>query len=726
MNIPTFFIRLKHAHKNYGTRGLFLLLTKIMLKNFQKKKKNINIGDILFITGTHLDHPRRYRVLHQIEQLKSQNIHADNVFYKDLTNAYLNRYSGFIFYRTPITNQIENFIKKAKELNKTIFFDIDDLVFDKKYVNLIEHVQKISESERRLYLSTVENISKTIKLCDYAIVSTQTIKNVLKEFVNIKDILVNKNVASEELFYISEQAYKQTKKTSDKIRIGYFSGSITHNADFGLIKDVLLQILSKYKNVTLVLCGFLSIPEDFKDYKEQIEIQPFVNWKKLPQIIASVDINLVPLQDTIFNQAKSANKWLEAALVRVPSIASNVGTLSETIRNQMDGILVENTNESWIKNIEDLINNKNKRNLIAQNAYNRVKKEFVTTYTSATIRDFITSKLKKRIAFIVPDLRYNGGIRVILKHAEILQKEGNDVVLINTFSASKNIDSFENIPVINLADIKNISGSFDVVVATLWRTVDLALRIKNKGKIKYLVQNYETDFYEIGNITDRLNANSTYSLEKRGVEYLTVSKWCLNWLDTVFNVKNIKYIPNGIDTNEFLQVTRDVKDRYKIRILIEGSQNHYKNVDESFEIVKNLDPSLFEIWYVSYFSKPKSWYRYDRFFSQVPFNKMPNIYKECDILLKSSILESFSYPPLEMMATGGLAVVRLNDGNKEYINNDVAFVYEKPEEAIHFLQSLKSRKDLLDVISSKKDKIKKLVQSRDWENIKDIIIEAYQ
>lgn len=36
-------------------------------------------------------------------------------------------------------------------------------------------------------------------------------------------------------------------------------------------------------------------------------------------------------------------------------------------------------------------------------------------------------------------------------------------------------------------------------------------------------------------------------------------------------------------------------------------------------------------------------------------------------LLKTSFLESFSYPPLEMMATGGYAVVVPNDGNQEYL-----------------------------------------------------------
>ena len=48
---------------------------------------------------------------------------------------------------------------------------------------------------------------------------------------------------------------------------------------------------------------------------------------------------------------------------------------------------------------------------------------------------------------------------------------------------------------------------------------------------------------------------------------------------------------------------------------------------------------------------------------------MIKIYDSCDILLKSSKLESFSYPPLEMMATGGYCIVIPNDGNKEYLED---------------------------------------------------------
>ena len=90
--------------------------------------------------------------------------------------------------------------------------------------------------------------------------------------------------------------------------------------------------MGKYKDVFLKIVGELNIPEELELYKERILAVPFTDWKKLPELIASVDINLAPLEDNLFNAAKSENKWMEAALVKVPTIASEVGAFKEIIK----------------------------------------------------------------------------------------------------------------------------------------------------------------------------------------------------------------------------------------------------------------------------------------------------------------------------------------------------------------------------------------------------------
>ena len=166
----------------------------------------------------------------------------------------------------------------------------------------------------------------------------------------------------------------------------------------------------------------------------------------------------------------------------------------------------------------------------------------------------------------------------------------------------------------------------------------------------------------------RIEAEKTYSITF-GVEYITISKWCKKWLWEKYKKKS-RYAPNGIDLNDFKEHKRNL-DKTKIIILIEGdNSSHYKNVDESFKIIEKLNKTKYEIWYMSYNAKPKRWYRVDRFLNKVPFDKVHEVYEQSDILIKSSWLESFSYPPLEMMATGGYCIVTPNNGNIEYLKNE--------------------------------------------------------
>ena len=280
--------------------------------------------------------------------------------------------------------------------------------------------------------------------------------------------------------------------------------------------------------------------------------------------------------------------------------------------------------------------------------------------------NYINSISSKHIGFFLPTLGISGGIYVILKHACFLQDEGWDVDLISP-KVKINIFEFQGhkFNVINL-DNSIITSNYDIIVATLFSTLFTILNYYRAKKHLYLVQNYETDFYPFGNYL-RSIAEKTYSVPT-GVKYITISKWCKYWLLKKYK-KNSRYAPNGIDFNNFVPHRRELNKK-KIRILIEGdSSSHYKNVDESFKIIEKLDKKRFEVWYLSYNGKPKSWYKMDKFFNEIPFEKVKFIYSQCDILIKSSWLESFSYPPLEMMATGGYSIVVPNGGNIEYLKD---------------------------------------------------------
>ena len=564
-------------------------------------------------------------------------------------------------------------------------------------------------------------IGKTLTLCDGAITTTEALAKELNHYVS--KIYINRNVASEEMWKLSQEALikKANNHKKEHVIIGYFSGSITHNSDLEMIKPALIKILSNYKNVKLFLLGELTFPYYLKEFSSQIINKTFTDWKELPEIISNIDINISPITNNIFNEAKSENKWIEAALVKVPTIASNFGAFKNVIHQNKTGLLCSNTRD-WYLSLKTLINNENLRRTLGENAYNFCKRKYNTIYTGSKLSNYINSIANKHIGFFLPSFQISGGIYVILKHACILKEIGWDVDIIFPYV---NIDILEfegyKFNAISLQD-STMSAQYDCIVATLYSTLFTILNYYKTKKHLYIVQNYETDFYSFGDYFRDI-AEKTYSVPF-GVEYITISKWCKSWLWKKYKKKS-RYAPNGIDFDNYSSHIREL-NKTKIRILIEGdSSSYYKNVDESFKIIELLDKNKFEIWYLSYNGKPKDWYRVDKFLNEIPHDNVKKVYEECDILLKSSWLESFSYPPLEMMATGGYCIVVPNGGNKEYLKDgENCLLYElgNLNAAVKSIERLISDKKLQQVLYENGIAT---ARKRNWKNFKKQIVSLY-
>lgn len=331
---------------------------------------------ILIIDGVENAIPQctRYRVLNKAEQLRSLGHEVWVVNRSGFQMGYAEHASHIIIYRCAYSNELSELCRLAKKYNKTVLFDIDDLVIDTKYTNQLSYTQSLSRDEKLKYDAGVNSYGQMMCLCDGIITSTGTMQ---KELKNYKDlVLLNRNLASAELIAASDKAIEEIKQDSALVKIGYFSGSITHNENFELIKPALIKLLKAYPNVELHLVGYLDLPDELSLFKAQIKQHDYVEWHELPRLIRQVDINLAPLVNSIFNQAKSEIKWIEAALVKVPTIASNIGSFNETIINDVNGILA--TDDSWFEALESLILSSEKRISIANNAYSAVVNQHST------------------------------------------------------------------------------------------------------------------------------------------------------------------------------------------------------------------------------------------------------------------------------------------------------------------------------------------------------------
>lgn len=730
------------------TRKTVLYLRKIRGVENHPEAPDKMFMDVLFINGCYLPHPSRYRVSHQREQLLANGVSSNEVFFEDVTLELVKRYRFFIFFRCPYTDTIGDFIALAKKYHKKVYFDVDDLVIDRRYTDQIRFIQQMDEENKRQYDSGVERMRKTLLLCDGAITTTERLAEELKNYV--PEVFINRNTASDQMVQLSNTAIynrdilptkplaqaknraerkairraeerASAKAVSKKVSMGYFSGSITHNDDVKLILPVLRRILSDYANTELHIVGELDVPPELEPFKDRIIASPFVPWTKLPELIASVDINLAPLENTVFNEAKSENKWVEAALVKVPTVASDVGAFSHMVENNVTGILC-NSEDEWYTAISYLIEHPEERKRLAEQAHSFALKNAYTVFTGRPLTNFIRSRMTENLVMVLPSLQISGGVLVALRHCAFLMDAGVDITILNDGVGEKDI-AFEGrkMPVVSTKQTQ-IHASIDKAVATLWTTVAFLELYPNIKKRYYLVQGFEPGFYDAGTFF-RIASNQTYNLPIP-IKYITISRWCEKWLRNDYGQQPY-FAPNGICTERF-PVRKRSFDKEKIRILVEGNcDDFYKNVDESFRIVERLPEERFEIWFLSYQGTPKAWYRVDRFFHHVPHDEVGEIYSSCDILIKSSTLESFSYPPLEMMATGGYVVVAPNDGNVEYLNdggNCLIYPQGNIDAAVQAIMQICEDGELNDTLFEKGIQTAK---ARDWENIRPSVLALY-
>ena len=192
-------------------------------------------------------------------------------------------------------------------------------------------------------------------------------------------MVINRNCMSMEMEVLSHEAVEQTDKDKDRIYIGYLSGSKTHDQDFAQVEAALLEVMQRHPEVYLKLVGVLD-ESGMEPVQNRIEKLPFMDWRQLPGVIAGLDINLMPLENSLFHCCKSENKWTEAALVKVPSVMSRNREMEYVIENGKDGWMCA-TKEEWVSALESLVTDEKARKAMGEAAHEKVMEHYLTENT---------------------------------------------------------------------------------------------------------------------------------------------------------------------------------------------------------------------------------------------------------------------------------------------------------------------------------------------------------
>ncbi len=207
---------------------------------------------------------------------------------------------------------------------------------------------------------------RMVKLADHLIVSTEEIaKNVRKynPYVTVIPNAIDPNIW-----------YRKNKKRNDgKIRIVWISSG-SHFADLPVINPVMKAVLAKYPNVEFHFAGMTWDTHNEERFFHHVGSG---NYKKFPKWYADLgaDIAIAPLKDTPFNRCKSNIKWMEAAMLEIPTVASDVLPYRD-IKHGKTGFLAS-SQDQFIKYLSLLIEDEKKRKEVGKAA----KKEILEHWT---------------------------------------------------------------------------------------------------------------------------------------------------------------------------------------------------------------------------------------------------------------------------------------------------------------------------------------------------------
>jgi len=419
---------------------------------------------VLLVSETSIPQCFRYRVQQKIEQLQQLNYRVYSVPWTDYATVrhQLHFCHIVILFRVPAFPDVIRLINYAKALKKIVFFDIDDLVFDlNSYSQIIDSLSgRLPEQEIAGLIEGTKLFSEAMSLCDYAIASTPSLAKKMEEIVGSGNGFVHRNGI--DALINNYLKFKLPKLPRDYISIFYGSGSRAHDADFELLAPSLVKILAKHENVRLTIIGYLNLPDLLLPYTDRIDRVNYLEIEPYFEFLSQADINIAPLQAGLFADCKSEIKWLEAALLGVPSVVPATQTYVEVLEDGVDALIAA-TGQDWFERLDALVSNPDLRHTVAENAYNKAQSKYSCSPLANNLKHILTSAIersseqgmvvleeknkKKKLLFVnvLYPPQFLGGATVVMKNiVDTLKAKRSDDYELYVFTCDvKNSNPYE-------------------------------------------------------------------------------------------------------------------------------------------------------------------------------------------------------------------------------------------------------------------------------------------
>ena len=253
---------------------------------------------------------------------------------------------------------IKHLIEYCHMTKKKVVYDLDDNLF-----NMPDSPEYRIEGAEMIPIQAKE----IMLMCDAVSVSTEGIyEAIVEECIEVRRFIL--------LNYFDFTQWAKLNIQHDHFLVGWAGGHY-HVQDLDMVVPGLKQIINGNKHVTLVFIGACPMSL-ILEHPNRVFLQEFVPVEVFPKTMAAMrfDIGLAPLFPTEFAKSRSNIRLLQYSALEIPSVCSYWGEYARMVDDGFPCMVVNNDN--WADCIQELIDNKEKRQYIGKEAYKFVTERF--------------------------------------------------------------------------------------------------------------------------------------------------------------------------------------------------------------------------------------------------------------------------------------------------------------------------------------------------------------
>ena len=347
-----------------GDRGV-AIITSAGLDNGSTRYRGINLGHSLNAMG-----------------IRSTLFHAATDI--DLFELEMAKFDTVLFQRCfKEQGNVGRMCEVARHLGKRCVMEIDDLVFPEFLPVIGSVVGGEWNYDEALHVSSAYEMM--MDDMDGAIASTDVIRNYVADKWKLPTAVYRNRIM---------KIGAAVARTDPTLRMVYASGTYSHKEDFEIISETLLRFLKTYPHVNLSLLGSTQVPDRLLTLPN-VSTYPILPYDQMLSFIGSHDLMLVPLADSIFNDAKSNVKFIECASMGVPVLASRVREYDLVIEDGVNGLIAESSQE-WEARLEEIAESRRSVHKLGDAAKAYVNENYlcstIDTQTARSLKETLFGK----------------------------------------------------------------------------------------------------------------------------------------------------------------------------------------------------------------------------------------------------------------------------------------------------------------------------------------------